>query len=270
MRHHRTVWAPFGAGFFSLFLLVPGTVSAQQSSQATWQGPSPPSSLQSPTSHNSSQAPASHTVQPTPPTPSQPPLTRREQTLPHTGQAITPGLQGPEKPSAQEVPTVWPPKQAAIHNPGYLGLSGQTFHRSRFCMHAMTIHGVEVTAVVPNSPAARAGLRTARALSTREAAVATVAGLLALTPAAPLAAPVVRAAGGVGHGDIILAVGGKRVKTRAGFEHALARFGPHSIVYLTVRRKQAVVQIPVRLDEWPHPEHRPAVQHVRAEMSEMR
>jgi S1-C subfamily serine protease len=118
-------------------------------------------------------------------------------------------------------------------------------------MHAMTIRGVEVAAVDANSPAERAGLRPARGLSAREVATATVAGLLALSPAAPLAAPVVRAAGGVNHGDIILAVGGKRVKTQSEFQQELARFGPHTLMYLTVRRGEGVLQLPVRLDDWP-------------------
>jgi len=68
-----------------------------------------------------------------------------------------------------------------------------------------------------------------------------------LSPAAPLAASFLRASGGVDHGDIILAVGGKRVKTQDEFEHTLASFGPHSVVYLTVLREEAVLQLPVRL-----------------------
>jgi len=68
-----------------------------------------------------------------------------------------------------------------------------------------------------------------------------------LSPAAPLAASFLRASGGVDHGDIILAVGGKRVKTQDEFERALASFGPRSVVYLTVLREEAVLQLPVRL-----------------------
>jgi S1-C subfamily serine protease len=135
--------------------------------------------------------------------------------------------------------------------PGYLGLSGRDFYRERFCMHALTIQGVEIVTVAPGSPAMRAGLRPAHPLSAREAVVATAAGLLTVSPAASLAPSFVRAAGGVDHGDIILAVGGKRVKTKDQFESALARFGPHTVVYLTVRRGEVIVQIPVRLAEWP-------------------
>jgi S1-C subfamily serine protease len=120
-------------------------------------------------------------------------------------------------------------------------------------MHALTIQAVEVTAVAPDSPAERAGLRPAKALTGREVAVATVAGLLVLSPAAPLAAKVLQAAGGVDHGDLILAVSGKRVTTQAEFERALAGFGPRTVVYLTVRREDAVFQLPVRLDDWPVP-----------------
>jgi S1-C subfamily serine protease len=118
-------------------------------------------------------------------------------------------------------------------------------------MHAMTIQAVEVTAVAPGSPAERAGLRPARGLTRSEVAAATVAGLLVLSPAAPLAAKVLRATGGVDHGDLILAVGGKRVTTRAEFERVLAGFAPQTVVYMTVRRGDAVTQLPVRLDDRP-------------------
>jgi S1-C subfamily serine protease len=63
----------------------------------------------------------------------------------------------------------------------------------------------------------------------------------------------VQAAGGVDHGDIILAVNGKRVKTQTEFQRELVPFGPQSVVYLTVRRGEAVLQIPVRMDNWPTP-----------------
>jgi S1-C subfamily serine protease len=132
-----------------------------------------------------------------------------------------------------------------------MGIRIRDFYRERFCMHALTIQGVEVASVEPNSPAARAGLRPARGLSTREVAVATIAGLLTISPASSLAPAVTRAAGGVGHGDIILAVGGKRVKTEAQFQEELSRFGPRAVVHLTLRRGDAVVQVPVQLDDWP-------------------
>ncbi len=173
-----------------------------------------------------------------------------------------PGAQGMHEPQGQrEIPTAWQPEaqrvqpatptQAAIHTPGYLGVSSRDFHRSRLCMHALSVHGVEITQIAPNSPAERAGLRPAHRLSARESVVAAVAGLMTLSPAASLAPSVVQAGGGVGHGDIILAVGGTRVKTKTAFEQQLARFGPSTIVYLTVRRGEAVVQIPVQLADQP-------------------
>ncbi|MCS6924820.1 MAG: PDZ domain-containing protein [Candidatus Binatia bacterium] len=147
---------------------------------------------------------------------------------------------------------MWPPSPApAASGPGYLGIRIRDFYRQRFCMHALTIQGVEVAAVDPESPAARAGLRPARGLSAREIAAATIAGLLTISPASSLAAPVLRAAGGVGHGDIILALNGRRVKTQHQFQQELARFGPHAVVHLTIRRDEATVQLPVRLEEWP-------------------
>ncbi len=178
-----------------------------------------------------------------------------------------PGIQDTEVPTAQrEIPASWPPAQPAVSGPGYLGVNTRDFYRSRLCMHALTIKAVEVMAVSPGSPAERAGLRPARELTGREVAAATVAGLLVLSPAAPLAAQVLRATGGVDHGDLILAVGGKRVATQVEFERAVARFGPQTTVYLTVRRGDAVLQLPVRLDDWPAlssaPLHQTSVQGV--------
>lgn len=118
-------------------------------------------------------------------------------------------------------------------------------------MHALTIQGVEAVTVAQDSPAARAGFLPARDLSPREVATATVAGLLTLSPAASLAPSVVRAAGGVNHGDIILAVNGKRVKIQEEFQREMLAYAPHTTVYFTIRRGEEVVQIPARLDTWP-------------------
>lgn len=247
------VRAPFGAFLLSLFfILPPGTVSAQSHSQPGGQSVSL-SFLQSQTQHNVSPLVSA----------SQPPVSSGDdQTAPPSSpQVVIPGSQGMHKPQQQrEIPTVWAPTpqapadvpgHAPDHTSGYLGVAGREFHRSRLCMHALNIHGVEITAIAPNSPAARAGLQTARDLSTRESVVAAVAGLLSLSPASSLAPSVVQAGGGVAHGDIILAVGGKRVKTEPEFQHAITRFGPGAIVYLTVRRGEAVIQIPVQLDQQP-------------------
>jgi S1-C subfamily serine protease len=143
-------------------------------------------------------------------------------------------------------------------------LNSRDFYRERFCMHALTIQAVEVAAVAPGSPAERAGLRPARALTGREVAVATVAGLLVLSPAAPWAAKVLQASGGVDHGDLILAVGGKRVTTHHEFERTLAGYGPQTVVYLTVRRGEAIFQLPVRLDDWPVSSSPPSLQEATA------
>jgi len=253
MKHRKTVWASFAACFILVF---PCFVSGQQNTQQSWQGGPPPASLlQSPVPQDSSQKPGTSIGQPAALNPRQQPSANAEQTIPQSQQASEqPSVQDTEVPAAQrELPVAWPPSQPAVSLPGYLGANTRDFYRARLCMHAMTIRAVEVTDVTPGSPAERAGLRPARGMTGREVATATVAGLLVLSPAAPLAAKVLRATGGVHHGDLILAVSGKRVTTRDEFERAIARFGPQSVVYLTVRRGEAVLQLPVRLDEKQNP-----------------
>src|SRR5215510_9322494 len=269
MKYRWTVWAPSVVCFF---LLLPYLASGQQDLQLQWQGGPPPTSLlQSPGSRDSSQKPT-HGGQSSAEDHRQEPSTGAGQAAPLSNQAVAPsGLQNTEEPSAQqEIPAVWSQTQppgstpTPVSAPGYLGLNSRNFYRERFCMHALTIKAVEVASVAPGSPAERAGLRAARPLTGREVAAATVAGLLVLSPAAPWASKVLRAAGGVDHGDLILAVGGKRVTTRAEFEHALAGFGPQTVVYLTVRRGDAVFQMPVRLDDWPVSSLSPPLQEANA------
>jgi PDZ domain len=264
MKHPWTVWASSAACFF---LFLPCFASGQQDSQLQWQGGPPSASLLQSRAHpDSSQKP---TVSPA----QSPAVDHQQQSSAAAEQpsrlnnqpAVLPSPQGAEEPTAQkEIPAAWSQTPPPVNTPGYLGLSGRDFYREHFCLHALTIQAVEVAAVVPGGPAERAGLRAARALTGREVAAATVAGLLTLSPAAPWAAKVLQASGGVDHGDLILAVGGKRVTTQAEFERALAGFGPQAVVYLTVRRGDTVFQLPVRLDDWPVPSLSPPLQEANA------
>jgi hypothetical protein len=241
------------------FLLLPWTAHGQQNSEPPPQqqgiSSSPPSFQSSKPPDSSQKPPPSESRQLIPIDDQSPPPRGNTQPPQETHQSGLPAVQESPPPSVQyEIPAVWPPPQplpSLASAPGYMGIRIRDFYRERFCMHALTIQGVEVASVEPNSPAARAGLRPARGLSTREVAVATIAGLLTISPASSLAPAVTRAAGGVGHGDIILAVGGKRVKTETQFQEELSRFGPRTVVHLTIRRGDAVVQVPVQLDDWP-------------------
>jgi hypothetical protein len=265
MKYRWTVWAPSVACFF---LLLPCLASGQQDGQSLqWQGGPPPTSLlQSPVRRDSSQKPIIHGGQSSAASHRQPPSTDTGQAAPLSNQSVAPpSPQNTEEPAAQrEIPVVESQPQPAVSTPGYLGLNSRNFYRERFCMHALTIQAVEVAAVAPGSPAERAGLRPARPLTGREIAAATVAGLLVLSPAAPWAAKVLQASGGVDHGDLILAVGGKRVTTQGEFERALTGYSPQTVVYFTVRRGEAVFQLPVRLDDWPAPPSPAALQEANA------
>lgn len=252
MKPFAQVWI-FPAACYLLFL--PPVANGQQTVRPHWQAEGlPPSSP-----FQSSPHPTSSPQQPTHPVPqpalapTQSPAADQGQPAPSARQPATAAPQEPAPPLVQqEIPSVWPPSPTAtVSRPGYLGIRIRDFYRQRFCMHALTVQGVEVAAVEPESPAERAGLRPARGLSAREIAAATIAGLLTISPASSLAAPVLRATGGVEHGDIILALNGRRVRTQHQFQQELARFGPHTVVHLTIRRGEATMQLPVRLEEWP-------------------
>src|SRR5260221_14101132 len=106
----------------------------------------------------------------------------------------------PQSSQSMSPPTILPPTSV----PGYVGLRGRDFYRARFCMHALTIQGVEVMRIEPNSPAARAGLRPAQPLTTREIAIGAAAGVMTVAQAESVAAAFVNVGGGMNHGDIIL------------------------------------------------------------------
>jgi S1-C subfamily serine protease len=98
------------------------------------------------------------------------------------------------------------------------------------------------------SPAERAGIRAKGKLQWQHA----VAGLLALSPAAPLAVPLIMStAKGSGPGDIVLAVDGERVKKREEFEQIMRRFEPGDMVYLSVLRRGSTLRVPVKLGQHP-------------------
>lgn len=237
------------------FLLFPLVANGQQTvrPQRQAEGLPPSSPLQSSPHRTSSPQQLSHPAPQPILAPTQSPAAEQGQPAPAARQPATAAPQESTPPPVQqEIPSVWPPAPtSAASKPGYLGIRIRDFYRQRFCMHALTIQGVEVAAVEPESPAERAGLRPARGLSAGEIAAATIAGLLTISPASSLAAPVLRATGGVGHGDIILALNGRRVKTQHQFQQELARFGPHAVIHLTIRRGEATMQLPVRLEQWP-------------------
>ena len=255
-------------------LLFASTANGQQHSPLTWQGGNTRTpSLQSPSDNTSSpQLGSGSGTQAVPAVGNEQQVPVRKQPL---GKLRT---QHADRPNMQEIPPVWPQAQptpmpqpviptpqpeqvhqqvsppvppAAAHVPGYLGANVRDFYRERFCMHALTIRGVEVETVLPGSPAAHAGLRPARELTAREKVVALTAGLLTLTPAAAAAPSLVRFSGGIPHGDIILAVNGRRVSTQDEFQAEIERVRPQDTVYFTVHRGETNVQVSVRLTDSP-------------------
>jgi S1-C subfamily serine protease len=107
---------------------------------------------------------------------------------------------------------------------------------------------VRVTRVIEGSPAHKAGLKGEATLTWKQA----MAGVLTMTPIAPLVLPFVSSSDHGGPGDLILAVDGKRVHNREELEQAMSRFRPGDTIYFSVLREQSGLrQIPVQLVEYP-------------------
>ncbi len=279
MKQCRAVRAFFSA---SVLLFLPDLASGQQETQFRWQGPLPSSFIwQSSTPANSSQQLIPQTPQRSPASRPQLPPARIEQSSRQGNQPLR-RLPGQEliHSNVQEIPVVWQPPAPATNQPppvmsvpvapplantpGYVGLRGRDFYHTRFCMHALTVQGVEVVTVEPNSPAARAGLRPAQPLTTREVAVGAAAGVMTMAKAEPAAATFLNALGGMHHGDIILSVAGRRVRTLDEFQQELARFGPQSVIYFTIRRGENILQLPLRLAHGPASDSSGAIQEAQA------
>ncbi len=127
-------------------------------------------------------------------------------------------------------------------HPAYLGI---TYDTSPSCRYPA---GVRVKGMFEGSPAQRAGLRAEGKVRWYHA----LTGLLAISPVAPLAIPLIMSADkDSGPGDIILAVDGERVRKREEFEQTMGRFQPRDVVYFSVLRKGSILQVPIKLEEFP-------------------
>jgi hypothetical protein len=220
----------------AVMLMPPLSVLAQQS--PLWQGP--------------------RVHQPTTPTPPQAahPSPMPQESLPPTTQS--PGEGHPqvmEMPAAQapspvaDQPILSPQQPADVASPThiptrppYLGIAGNTAPACRYPA------GVRVRRVIEGSPAHQAGLKGEGTLSWKQA----VAGVLAMSPAALFVYPFLSSGEHGGHGDLILAVDGKRIHDRTEFEQEMGRFRPGDVVYFSVLRGESGLrQIPVHLTDYP-------------------
>ncbi|MDO8433529.1 MAG: PDZ domain-containing protein [Candidatus Binatus sp.] len=114
----------------------------------------------------------------------------------------------------------------------YLGLS---VRYATQCYMGMEEHGLEVVSVDPNSPAERAGLKSATGM-TAAGAAGTTAGTM-LGPLSLLVTPLLAKGGALGQGgDLIVAVDDRRVRSQGDLDDAMARLKPGDTMYLTVIR----------------------------------
>jgi VCBS repeat-containing protein len=79
-----------------------------------------------------------------------------------------------------------------------------------------------------------------------------MAGVLTMTPLAPLVLPFLSEHEHGGSGDLILAVDGKRVHNREELEKEIAPLRPGDTVYFSIlRNDRGLQQVAVRLTEYP-------------------
>jgi S1-C subfamily serine protease len=107
---------------------------------------------------------------------------------------------------------------------------------------------VRITRVIEGSPAQQAGLKGEGTLTWKQA----MAGILTMTPLAPLVLPFISDNEHGGSGDLILAVDGKRVHNREELEKEIAPLRPGDTVYFSILRDdRGLRQVSVRLTEYP-------------------
>jgi PDZ domain-containing protein len=160
-----------------------------------------------------------------------------------------PAVQAPAPPAPQpprlSLPAPPPPTSPSTDTqpkPAYLGIAGQTVQTCRYPA------GVRITRVIEGSPAQQAGLKGEGTLTWQEA----MAGVLTLTPLAPLVLPFVTDKAHGGTGDLILGVDGKRIHSREELEQEMQRFRPGDTIYFSILREQSgVQQISVQLTTAP-------------------
>jgi hypothetical protein len=117
------------------------------------------------------------------------------------------------------------------HRP-YLGVE---LEYTTHCYFGMEEHGLEVLRVMPDSAAARAGLR-GRTLSTPLGDLGAFASVL-LLPVSIITMPMLRRSGALGTaGDLIVAVDDQRVRTREELFAALGTVKLGDTTYITVLR----------------------------------
>ena len=121
--------------------------------------------------------------------------------------------------------TLLPQLEAGAHlGPDWLGITGQDLDQTIAQDQGLTVErGVLVTSVVPNSPAARAGLRGGQGLNER----------------------IPRG------GDVITSVDGQPIDDTAQLTEQLAQHKPGDVIQLAIVRAGQERQVSVTLEEWP-------------------
>ncbi len=124
-----------------------------------------------------------------------------------------------------------------------IGLVAQSV---RFCRPGKDIAGVRVAGLEKGSPAQQAGLQAESGMGWKQIVVV----LLAATPAVPLMIPLLDDIE-QGSGDIIVAVDGKRVKSKEDFAREMERFQAGEVAYLSVLRGEKTLLVPVHMPSRP-------------------
>jgi hypothetical protein len=128
------------------------------------------------------------------------------------------------------------PEDSRPHGRPYLGI---TVEYATHCYAGGEEHGLEVTKIDPNSPAAQAGLHPRSDMSAIGAAVTTLTGIV--PGGSILASSALGSTGAMGQGgDLIVAVDDRRVRNQGDLENAIARLKPGDTMYLTVIRPNGV------------------------------
>ena len=136
------------------------------------------------------------------------------------------------------------------HSPSCLGI---TVNYTSYCFKGAEEHGLEITSIDSNSPAAKSGLKATAEKSGVTAAAETASAILPFLQM--VTNPLLEKADMANRGDMIVAIDDQRVRSQADLDDAMAKAKPGDTLYFSVIRPlpngdHKTMKIAVNIGKW--------------------